>query len=726
MLTERRESRIAIIICSVLMGLYVGAFCSICRQLRDGGSEVFIKFGADDFLVSLLVAIGCFVALSLVVSRHFDFFRNFCFKYRYVITLTLLIVFVALNINGSSIAQWSKYIGGAPEQGTLLGLSRSVRGDEFMVFTPFAFSQAHTGYASVSEILRGTPTDVTMVYAQPCWSFATLFRPFLWGYLFFGSVRGLAFYWSARLFVLLLVSFEFGRILFDRSKWIAAAYAFMMCFSPVIQWWFSINGLVEMLIFGQGLVLCLHALMRSSSTPVTIVLTLLMAYLASGFILVAYPAWQVPVFWIFLAIGVGDIIAFFQAPRLESSKTSNLRRTVVSLFFALILTGLFVVACFVPVLDVVRAVSDTIYPGKRLSSGGGGLSYLMFSVSGYFNSLQSDSAAINACESVGFSPLFPLGLLSCMVYVYLNGKSRFSDTLSVLPLLAVELILTAYVVFGLPDWLAGITLLSHSTSLRISQMIGLADLVLLMRCGFAFWFGDDCARSRFDASFGVMPLRVRVPCLLALFIYILYVVLACLETRLRLFYIAFSLAVCALSLWAILSFNSKGEVFPCFCLSLVIAVSGACVNPIQRGASSLLDSEAYKGIEEVSASLDGALWAAESNYLGQLCVAAGAPCINSVNTYPDLERWHELDPSGLSADIYNRYAHISISLTDGDNSVFAQGASPDTFSVSLTLDDASRLGVRYFVSSQGVAPKGCEGRMELVRVAGPVYIWRLE
>lgn len=726
MLTERRESRVAVIICSVLTGLYAGAFGSVCRQVRDGGSDIFSRYGAVDVLVALLVAIVCFIALSLVASRRLSPFRECCFKYRYVIALALLCVLVAFDISGSSVAQWSRYIGGAPEQGTLLGLSRWVRGDEFMVFTPFAFSQAHTGYSPVSEILRGIPTDVTMVYAQPCWSFATLFRPFLWGYLFLGSVKGLAFYWNARFLALLLVSFEFGRVSLNRSKWIAAAYAYLMCFSPVLQWWFSINGLVEMLIFGQGLVLCLHALVRSNSTLATVVQTFLMAYLASGFILVAYPAWQVPVFWIFLAIGAGEVLTFSQSSRYESCRAVQLRQTVVSIIFALLLTGIFVIACFAPVLDIVRTVSDTIYPGKRLSSGGDGLTCLWFNVSGYFNSLQSSGVALNACESVGFSPLFPLGLLSCVPYAFLNGKSRFSDSLSVLPLVAVELVLVVYVVFGLPNWLADITLLSHSTALRVSQMMGLADLVLLMRCGFSIRVEDDCMRRSFGTSSGVSLLRARVVWLAVIIVYIVYVIIACFESGLRLYYVAFFLAVCALSVWAILSFSTDGNAFPCFCLSIVVAMSGACVNPVQKGASSLLGSEAYAAIEEVSASSDGALWAADSNYLGQLCVTAGAPCINSVNTYPDLERWYKLDPGRASVDIYNRYAHISISLTDGDHSIFVQGASPDTFSVSLTLDDAVRMGVRYFVSSQAFAPEGCEDKMELVRVAGPVYIWRLE
>lgn len=45
----------------------------------------------------------------------------------------------------------------------------------------------------------------TMVYGQPSYAVATLFRPFLWGYLLLGAERGLAFFWDARMLCMMLV-----------------------------------------------------------------------------------------------------------------------------------------------------------------------------------------------------------------------------------------------------------------------------------------------------------------------------------------------------------------------------------------------------------------------------------------------------------------------------------------------------------------------------------------
>lgn len=105
----------------------------------------------------------------------------------------------------------ANYAGGETFRGTLLGIPRSIRSDEWIVFTPFALSQARSGYTAISSLPRAMPTDVTMVYAQPAWALANIFRPFLWGFMLQDSEMELAFFWSARLMLLLLVSYEFGR-----------------------------------------------------------------------------------------------------------------------------------------------------------------------------------------------------------------------------------------------------------------------------------------------------------------------------------------------------------------------------------------------------------------------------------------------------------------------------------------------------------------------------------
>ena len=65
------------------------------------------------------------------------------------------------------------------------------------------------GYSYFNDLFGNKLADMFIVKDAPVLALAELFRPFHWGYILFGSSRGLAFYWSARLVVLFLAAYEF-------------------------------------------------------------------------------------------------------------------------------------------------------------------------------------------------------------------------------------------------------------------------------------------------------------------------------------------------------------------------------------------------------------------------------------------------------------------------------------------------------------------------------------
>ena len=108
------------------------------------------------------------------------------YKYRWIIAAAIFIICVILGINGSSIGEWSSFLGGE-DTGLLLGVSRAIRGDEWATSTPMALSQyfdASGAFSYFSDVVIGMPTDVFLEYGQPVRDIAVLFRPFHWGYLF--------------------------------------------------------------------------------------------------------------------------------------------------------------------------------------------------------------------------------------------------------------------------------------------------------------------------------------------------------------------------------------------------------------------------------------------------------------------------------------------------------------------------------------------------------------
>ena len=74
------------------------------------------------------------------------------------------------------------------------GTPRIMRTDEYVVGTPLAFSQRYSGYSYFNDLFGNKPADMFIVKDAPVLALAELFRPFHWGYILFGSSRGLAFY----------------------------------------------------------------------------------------------------------------------------------------------------------------------------------------------------------------------------------------------------------------------------------------------------------------------------------------------------------------------------------------------------------------------------------------------------------------------------------------------------------------------------------------------------
>ena len=192
------------------------------------------------FLAGLVVFYFCF--------RHGAVIADFLYRWRYLIAAVIVALLVAFDINGSSLHEWAAYTQ-SDADGVLFGMSRSIRSDELALNTPYAFSQAQEGFPYFSQVIRGDTTDTFMVYGQPVWDLGVLFRPFHWGYLLLGASRGLSFFWWARLAALLLVSFEIGMLVTKKNRALSLAFSLLMGFSPLVQWWFAINGLVEMLVF---------------------------------------------------------------------------------------------------------------------------------------------------------------------------------------------------------------------------------------------------------------------------------------------------------------------------------------------------------------------------------------------------------------------------------------------------------------------------------------------
>ena len=161
--------------------------------------------------------------------------------------------------------------------------------------------------------------------------------------------------------------------------------------------------------------------------------------------------------------------------------------------------------------------------------------------------------------------------------------------------------------------------------------------------------------------------------------------------------------VFAVIIYAFFAFSKKIFV-ALFAILLAITTifSGMTVNPIRHGVDVVYDNDLMNVISDTN-SKDSGRWVVDSNsqFAGDFLLMSGVSVINSVNTYPNLERWSMIDSKGNSKDIYNRYAWIFARI---DNEATSQEkfnlTALDTFAVHLTHEDLIKLDVKYVMSDR--------------------------
>lgn len=614
------------------------------------------------------------------------------YEYRFVLSFLLLIMLVSFKISGSSMGCWKLFLGDG-ESGIRLGEPRVWRSDEWGTLTPLCFRQQYNtlgSYNRYSQTLGSILTDNMLVYGQPSWDILTLFRPFYWGYLFFGSERGLSWFWCSRLIVLFLSWFELGMLITDGQKKLSVMLSICVSFAPFLQWWFAINGLVEMLIYGACFVLGSNYLVSRAFNPRKIAVAVGMAVCAVGYVLTFYPTWMVPVAWGFVPLFLWVVIWKFDRKVLR-------RVDVVPwlLIFVITAAGLTVLA--VTSWDVIKAELNSVYPGNAPSSSGGtGLWWMMKYPISLVSRFSMNELIVENSSIICFAPAgFILAL-----WVIIKEKKK--DPLLIL-LLGINLFLAWYYCVGIPKWLAKMLLLSFVNSNRGPQVLGFLRLTLFVRAVAL----KEKAPKRWLAALAAV-ISSAVPMRLALGF-----------TKYEpggLRYEYFDTAEKILVVWAILAvvfyllYRARKSKYTMAVLGVctVVLASSIWINPVAKGVPEITKSETMQQIRDLVKEDPQAIWlVVDMAYPAtNIPAMAGADCLNTTQTYPQKTRWEMLDQEGEYEDIYNRYCHIRASL---GSKTMLELVSTDYVEVTLSPEELKKLNIRYIVSTNDFDEKIAAG-----------------
>ena len=718
---DRISSVFSIIVC-VIISLFVSIYCEMYYEVVTGYWGGYSYPGLIESTLGLniifrvLALFTVSMLLSLLVRRYFGRISPYLYKYRYLIGAFFLIIYTVFELNGTSVAFWANYLTDAETTSTIFGIPRAIRSDEWMVSLTSLKSQEFNGYSSVSSILRATQTNVTMTPSLPTWALATLFKPLSWGFLLFGTVKGLSLQWISTKLALFFTGFELAMIYTKKNKALSAAAAILLTFSPFILWW-NTGGI---LIFGQSLVLALYYFLHCKRPIAKVMLSLLLAWLAGCYFLVLYPAWEVPLFYVYAAMGLWVILQYRKKVRKgEIPRTFLPLRDSLLLIVSCVLIAVLVLLVFQNASEAFAATSATVYPAGRVSQGGGLINQVFDYGISLFYAATSLNISFNQCEAVAMFSLFPVGFILGAIQ-----GIRKKDLLCII-LVIVETVFLIYSLFGFPEALAKATLLSYSPSERMLFPLGCLDVYLLIR-SLCLYSQSEQAAVRSGRSLFILFATTGIVAIIICFL--------CLSWHA--FYIVFASKVVMVVVVSLLVFL---VLFSCFLkrkvfislfaamISVILLISGICVSPIQMGLDPLTNNQLYASIEKIAKENKGDIWLSEDAWaMGNFCVSAGAPTINSVNFYPYLERWRAFDPDRQYEYIYNRYSHITIKLQSNTETSFRLTAG-DAFHVDLNWNDLKKLDVSYILTPNTLSEPASSGIvLTMIEEASGYKIYRVE
>lgn len=649
-----------------------GAFCLRLASRLPLPEALLARIGAMRLQGRDVLAIGlAFVGaagLGCILVTGKDRVLRFICRYRRVLSAVFVALCVLLEINNSSLAQWSVYLGSTDLSDTLFGVPRMIRSDEWAIWTPAAIAQEYGGYPGISTLLSPSGTDAAWISVGgvPARNAALLFKPLYWGFLLLGSAKGLSFLFAMRTVLTFGVSFALAMRYTHQNRVLSILAGVMLLFAPYVQWFFS-QSISEVLIFGQLLILLSLAYpgLTGWRRPAA---ALGIAWCLGCYVMIAYPSWIVSVMYLVLPLAV---LCFVRQRHL-------LRRRDLLLLSVPVLAVLgWLARIVIGTWPALQAVRDSVYPGSRVMTGGNvtpgfasGLLSLTFPVAG--------TVSGNVCEHACFLTFAPAGLVMAADNM---RKSKKADAFSLI-LIAAELFFGLFMLFGLPEALARVTLLSLCN--RLEPAVGLADAMLLIRnlsrkrewsLRFRLLFAAACTL----LNTGIVAWKNQSGTLLLLLLAAAY--------------------FCLFLLLGKMSAGSRCmQRTGAFVLALVLMMGGAFVNPLQRGIGCAENLELVQALKTVE---DGPsdVYAVEGTWpVTDVCMLAGKTCVNTTDFYPDVPYWAQLDPAGTYEEIYNRFCHVSLTVSEDGPSFELR--STDHIRVCLTPADLAVLHVTYLITDK--------------------------
>lgn len=395
------------------------------------------------------------------------------------------------------------------------------------------------------------------------------------------------------------------------------------------------------------------------------------SYLAAVYGMTLYPAWQIPLGWLFLFLALYPL-----------GRSVNRRSPDRTDLWCGLLALSFLGAVFWHVWSLsgpsIEAIRQTVYPGHRFVTGGALAVREIFTAPlALFMPFTEFSHPYLNFNMVSFWDLAPLGWI-----LALRGmiRDRLKDALTA-GLMAVQAVFLAFCFLPWPSWLVRGTLLFAVPEGRLIIPLSLINLMILVRGlalyplpwkrGTAFFTAAACTALSLWAVFSYCPdaYSLRNGLVLA--------------------------AVSGAGFLAVLRYR---RYLGPYMMGLFLVVGGM-VNPVARGVSSVYGTELAADISSVVSGDPGGRWIVsdETLFLNNYPAVFGAPVVNTFMVHPAWSVWKKLSLTEEQRSVLNRCAHIIIKeITEEDTKMTLQHG--DVISMTLSREDLLRLEIRHILT----------------------------
>lgn len=642
-----------------------------------------VNFSIDImFFATLLIA---------YISSHFFFeikkMYNCLFKHRYFIVGGIFLILVVGGYNGSSMGMWNYYIDpniSVENAEPIIGQSRGIRSDEWLVSTPTTLSQLSdtVDLGKINNLINAKSNDVTFYPRLIQKDYSVILNLASIGYLFLPKNQGFSFAWYFNFFALFLVSIELFMIITKKNKLYSVLGAFLITLAPSVIWWNSCTTQ----LYGEAALLIIYHFLNFNNKIHKVIMASLLGWIAACYIMLMYPAWQLPYGYFFVIL-----FLYLLYENRDKIKISN----ICYLFITAAICGILVFPLYIGATDIFAIVTNTVYPGARESYGGGIFGILFDYIANIF--FPYSNSVANPCEFSQYISFYPIPLFMGIYYLYKNKKANKELDVFLVFTIVFSILLSIWCIFPLPKVFSKITLMTMSTPIRAQLVLGYASIFMLVYILSKYETLNNCKKTK---NKQILLELISIISFVSILLFSNKVINAEYKDSLTIFTNIISIIIFLPLIYLLIINKKRTNLFLTVGMIIITVLSTITINPLSKGLSVFFEKPFSKEIQSLVKNDSNSVFLAVNSgiVLPNYILANGAKTVNSVNFVPNLDLWNELDKTSKYNFVYNRYSHVAVELVNDDTNF--ELLQVDAMKINLNYNDICITNADYLVSSQ--------------------------